>query len=58
MKVALRVLWMGEDIKSAIEARRIHHQLSPDYAWFEEDFSDVCLNSSFIFFFNFKIEKS
>ena len=32
---------MGMDIKTAIDDRRIHHQLSPGYAQFEEGFSHV-----------------
>lgn len=34
---------MGLDIKSAIDARRVHHQLKPDYAELEQDFPNVCL---------------
>lgn len=29
MKALVRVLWLGEDIKQAIDAPRIHHQLLP-----------------------------
>ena len=29
IQVATRVLWLGENIKEAIDALRIHHQLLP-----------------------------
>ena len=35
-QVAARNLWMGEDIKQAVDARRIHHQLMPDVLKVEE----------------------
>ena len=31
-KVAIKTLWMGMDLKSAIDERRAHHQLLPTYA--------------------------
>ena len=32
----IRNLWLGEDIKSSIDARRIHHQLLPMQVSFED----------------------
>ncbi|KAL5020264.1 hypothetical protein ScPMuIL_003156 [Solemya velum] len=34
--VAARALWLGENIKQAIDALRIHHQLLPPYIQYEE----------------------
>lgn len=28
-KVIMRHLWFGEDVKQAVDASRIHHQLAP-----------------------------
>ncbi|XP_067679933.1 glutathione hydrolase 1 proenzyme-like [Haliotis asinina] len=36
--VAARVLWLGDNIKQAIDSRRLHHQLLPPYISFEPDF--------------------
>merc|ERR1739842_135097 len=38
--VALRNLWLGDNIKQAIDARRIHHQLYPMEWWYEEGISE------------------
>lgn len=40
-KVAIKTLWMGMDLKSAIDERRAHHQLLPTYAQLEEGFPNV-----------------
>ena len=37
----MKALYMGMDIKSAIDDRRIHHQLSPSYVEIEEGFPQV-----------------
>lgn len=37
----MKSLFMGMDIKSAIDEPRIHHQLKPDYAQIEEGFPHV-----------------
>ena len=29
MQIIIRSLWLGEDLKTAIDARRLHHQLIP-----------------------------
>ncbi|XP_071111338.1 scoloptoxin SSD14-like [Haliotis cracherodii] len=36
--VAARVLWLGDNIKQAIDARRLHHQLLPPFISFEPEF--------------------
>lgn len=40
-QVAIKTLWMGMDIKDAIDDRRVHHQLYPTSADFEEGFNPV-----------------
>ena len=42
--VAIRHLWFGEDIKKAIDAPRIHHQLFPDEINYESNFPRDILN--------------
>ena len=42
--VAIRHLWFGEDIKKAIDAPRIHHQLFPDEINYEDNFPKDILN--------------
>ena len=37
--VALKTLWMDNDLKTAIDARRVHHQLNPNFLETEERFS-------------------
>ena len=41
VQVAIKSLWMGSDIKSAIDDLRIHHQLYPEYLQIESGFSNV-----------------
>ncbi len=43
--VAIRHLWMAEDIKTAIDAPRIHHQLFPDKIVYESNFPQNILNN-------------
>ena len=40
-QVAIKCLWMGMDIKSAIDDKRIYHQLKPGYVEYEKGFSKV-----------------
>jgi len=40
----LHNLWLGEDIKSSIDAKRIHHQLEPMRVDYESGFSQEILN--------------
>lgn len=39
-QVALKAAIMNANIKDAIDARRVHHQLSPDFAQIEAEFSE------------------
>lgn len=39
----IRNLWFGEDIKSAIDSPRFHHQLFPMTLNYEEAFPKVCV---------------
>ncbi|GIY61259.1 tigger transposable element-derived protein 1 [Caerostris darwini] len=39
----IRTLWLGDDIKKATDALRIHHQLFPNYIQFEEQFPAIYL---------------
>ena len=41
LKVATKVLWMDQDIKSAINDYRIHHQLYPEDLSLEQGFPKV-----------------
>lgn len=50
-QVAIKTLWMGMDIKDAIDDRRVHHQLYPTAADIEEGFSSV--GSYFYYFVDF-----
>ncbi|KAK3853171.1 hypothetical protein Pcinc_040274 [Petrolisthes cinctipes] len=43
---SLRNLWFGEDIKEAIDARRIHHQLFPMTLGYEEGIVNVSLSNN------------
>lgn len=40
--------WLGEDIKAAIDARRIHHQLAPMEVAYEEGFPEVTHTTCFL----------
>lgn len=40
-QVALKTLWMNQDLKRAIDARRLHHQLFPEYLEVEDGFDEV-----------------
>ena len=40
-QVAIKALWMGLDIKDAIDDRRVHHQLYPTSVDFEQGFDSV-----------------
>ena len=42
--VAIRHLWFGENIKEAIDAPRIHHQLFPDKINYEKNFPKELLD--------------
>jgi hypothetical protein len=37
----LRNLWLGDNIKQAIDYKRVHHQLSPPEAQIEKYFPNV-----------------
>lgn len=43
--VSLRNCFLGEDIKTAIDGPRIHHQFLPNKVWFELNFPDEILVS-------------
>lgn len=43
--VALRNIFLAEDVKAAIDAPRIHHQYLPDNVWFESNFPAELLES-------------
>jgi hypothetical protein len=40
-QIAIKALWMGVDLKTAIDSPRVHHQLFPHKAEIESDFSQV-----------------
>lgn len=40
-QVAIKTLWMGKDLKEAIDDRRVHHQLYPEVIQIEEGFESV-----------------
>lgn len=40
----VRTLWLGEDIKKATDAPRIHHQLFPDTIQYEQEFPKIYLD--------------
>ena len=37
-QVAIKVLWQHKNLKEAIDEKRVHHQLIPDYIQFEDGF--------------------
>jgi gamma-glutamyltranspeptidase len=39
--IALKTLYLGYDLKTAIDQRRVHHQLSPYYLETEDFFPKV-----------------
>lgn len=39
--MSARNLWLGDNIKQAVDAKRIHHQLLPDQLVVEEGVSEV-----------------
>lgn len=41
----MKNLWFGQNIKKAVEARRIHHQLFPMSVRYERDFEEVSKNT-------------
>lgn len=43
VQVTMRTLWMGESIKTAIDSRRVHHQLLPNELQVEEGFPEVLI---------------
>jgi gamma-glutamyltranspeptidase/glutathione hydrolase/leukotriene-C4 hydrolase len=47
LKVAIRNLWLGQNIKDAIDALRIHDQLIPNFSVLEAGFSTVKLKNKF-----------
>ena len=42
----MRSLWFGEDIKTAIDANRLHHQLAPMEVAYEEGTDEVIFTKS------------
>ena len=46
IQVASRVLWFGENIKQAIDALRIHHQLLPPRISYETGIDKVSIVAS------------
>jgi gamma-glutamyltranspeptidase/glutathione hydrolase/leukotriene-C4 hydrolase len=40
-QVAIKILWQNMNLKDAIDDRRVHHQLNPDYIQFEDGFDMV-----------------
>ena len=43
-QVALKTLWMGMNIKEAIDDSRLHHQLSPNNIVVEDGFNNVMIS--------------
>jgi gamma-glutamyltranspeptidase/glutathione hydrolase/leukotriene-C4 hydrolase len=43
-QVAIKVLWQDMNLKNAIDDKRVHHQLIPDYIQFEDGFDLVYKN--------------
>ena len=40
--------WLGEDIKAAIDAGRLHHQLAPMEVAYEKGFPEVAKTTCFL----------
>jgi gamma-glutamyltranspeptidase len=45
IQIAAHVLWFGYNIKEAVDARRLHHQLIPQLTYHEPDFPEVIIKS-------------
>jgi gamma-glutamyltranspeptidase len=50
--VAMRILWMHDDVKSAIDAPRIHNRLKPNTTLYEHGISLVSIVDNELFWFN------
>lgn len=35
LQIVIRTLWLGQDVKTAVDARRLHHQLRPMHVLLE-----------------------
>lgn len=42
-QVAIKTLWLNKTLKEAIDDRRLHHQISPEYLQFENEFDNDIL---------------
>ena len=42
LQVAVRNLWLGEDVDAAVRAKRFHHQLDPNRLVYEFGYPQVC----------------
>jgi gamma-glutamyltranspeptidase/glutathione hydrolase/leukotriene-C4 hydrolase len=49
-QAAIKVLWMGHNLKQAIDAKRVHHQLEPNHVELEKGFNEVNIYFSTIYF--------
>lgn len=43
-QVAIKTLWLNKTLKEAIDDRRLHHQISPEYLQYENEFDNDLLN--------------
>ena len=41
LQVAVRNLWLGEDVDAAVRAKRFHHQLDPNLLVYEFGYPQV-----------------